>query len=65
MFNKIAKAGKYMGQAAKLMIGMPDYDNYVQHMRLMHPDQPPMTYAEFFKNRQEARFGGKDGFKCC
>ncbi|UXN04198.1 YbdD/YjiX family protein [Bartonella sp. HY406] len=65
MFNKIAKAGKYMGQAAKLMIGVPDYDNYVQHMRLTHPDQTPMTYPEFFKDRQDARFGGKNGFKCC
>lgn len=29
MFDSLAKAGKYLGQAAKLMIGMPDYDNYV------------------------------------
>ncbi|MGO0299622.1 hypothetical protein ACTMMZ_24970, partial [Escherichia coli] len=25
MFDSLAKAGKYLGQAAKLMIGMPDY----------------------------------------
>ena len=24
MFDSLAKAGKYLGQAAKLMIGMPD-----------------------------------------
>ncbi|STJ17306.1 conserved protein, DUF466 family [Escherichia coli] len=30
------------------MIGMPDYDNYVEHMRVNHPDQTPMTYEEFF-----------------
>lgn len=29
------------------MIGMPDYDNYVEHMRVNHPDQTPMTYEEF------------------
>ena len=34
MFDSLAKAGKYLGQAAKLMIGMPDYDNYVEHMRV-------------------------------
>lgn len=39
MFDSLAKAGKYLGQAAKLMIGMPDYDNYVEHMRVNHPDQ--------------------------
>ena len=42
MFDSLAKAGKYLGQAAKLMIGMPDYDNYVEHMRVNHPDQTPM-----------------------
>ncbi|HAU9364578.1 TPA: YbdD/YjiX family protein [Escherichia coli] len=51
MFDSLAKAGKYLGQAAKLMIGMPDYDNYVEHMRVNHPDQTPMTYEEFFRER--------------
>ncbi len=42
------------------MIGMPDYDNYVEHMRVNHPDQTPMTYEEFFRERQDARYhGGK------
>ena len=43
MFDSIAKAGKYLGQAAKLMVGIPDYDTYVQHMKLTHPEQTPMT----------------------
>lgn len=65
MFNKLAKAGKYLGQMANLMVGIPDYDNYVQHMKLNHPDKTPMTYEEFFRDRQDARYGGKGGFKCC
>ncbi len=65
MFKKISKAGKYLGQMANLMVGIPDYDNYVQHMKLNHPDKTPMTYEEFFRERQDARYGGKGGFKCC
>lgn len=67
MFDNLAKAGKYLGQAAKLMIGIPDYDNYVQHIKLTHPELTPMTYEEFFKERQDARYGGngKGGFRCC
>ena len=38
--------------AAKMMIGVPDYDNYVEHMRVNHPDQTPMTYEEFFRDRR-------------
>ncbi|WP_063148032.1 YbdD/YjiX family protein [Enterobacter hormaechei] len=48
-----------------MMIGVPDYDNYVEHMRVNHPDQTPMTYEEFFRDRQDARYGGKGGAKCC
>ena len=36
MFDSLAKAGKYLGQAAKLMIGMPDYDNYVEQIGRAH-----------------------------
>ncbi|MCD8672055.1 hypothetical protein LUD45_32505, partial [Klebsiella pneumoniae] len=25
MFDTLSKAGKYLGQAAKMMIGVPDY----------------------------------------
>ncbi|MGK2500100.1 CstA-like transporter-associated (seleno)protein, partial [Klebsiella pneumoniae] len=25
----------------------------------------PMTYEEFFRERQDARYGGKGGAKCC
>ncbi|MCT0062612.1 YbdD/YjiX family protein [Proteus mirabilis] len=68
MFGNLGQAGKYLGQAARMLIGIPDYDNYVQHMKDNHPDKPVMTYNEFFRERQEARYGGgdgKDGFRCC
>jgi len=66
MFENLAKAGKYLGQAARLMVGVPDYDTYVQHMRLTHPEQIPMSYEEFYRDRVEARYGGKNGSsRCC
>jgi uncharacterized short protein YbdD (DUF466 family) len=55
-------------RAARLMIGIPDYDTYVQHARTTHPDKPVMTYEEFFIERQNARYGvGRGGrmFRCC
>jgi uncharacterized short protein YbdD (DUF466 family) len=66
MFENLAKAGKYLGQAARLMVGVPDYDTYVQHMRLTHPEQTPMSYEEFYRERVESRYGGKNGSsRCC
>ncbi len=67
MFGNLGKAGKYLGQAARMLVGIPDYDNYVQHMQTNHPDQDVMSYEEFFRERQQARYGGsgKGGFRCC
>ena len=64
MFNDLSRLGKYLGQAARLMVGMPDYDNYVEHMRAHHPGAPVMSYPEFFNERQQKRYGtGRTG--CC
>lgn len=65
MFGTLSKAGKYLGQAAKMMVGVPDYDNYVRHMQMNHPEERAMTYEEFFRQRQDARYGGKNGARCC
>ena len=46
------------------MVGVPEYSTYVNHMRTTHPDQPVMSYQEFFRERQEARYGGKVT-RCC
>ncbi len=52
---------------ARLMVGVPSYDAYAEHMRRTHPDKPVMTYAEFFRDRQAARYGGGGGggLRCC
>jgi uncharacterized short protein YbdD (DUF466 family) len=33
MFNDLSRLGKYLGQAARLMVGIPDYDNHVEHLQ--------------------------------
>ncbi|MFC0202889.1 YbdD/YjiX family protein [Novosphingobium soli] len=50
---------------AHLMVGLPDYDAYLRHMRLHHPEQAAMTRTEFFRDRQAARYGGRNGGRCC
>ncbi len=49
MFGELGKSSRYLGQAAKMMVGVPDYDNYVAHMQ-KRTDQTPMTYEEFLKS---------------
>ena len=67
-FGQVAHAaqkhGSYLARAARMMVGVPDYGQYVRHMHALHPDMEPMSYEDFFKNRQQARYGsGRGG--CC
>jgi uncharacterized short protein YbdD (DUF466 family) len=55
-----------LAQTARLMVGIPDYQVYVEHRRNTHPDLPVMTYEEFFRERQQARYAVSKGrFRCC
>ncbi|BAW80268.1 hypothetical conserved protein [Candidatus Nitrosoglobus terrae] len=65
MLNKIKQIKRYFSQGMRLMVGVPEYDIYLTHMKNTHPDQPVMSYAEFFRERQEARYGGKGKMSCC
>lgn len=52
-------------ETARLMVGLPCYQRYRRHMAEAHPDAPVMSEAEFFRNRQQARYGGRGGGRCC
>jgi uncharacterized short protein YbdD (DUF466 family) len=61
------RAARYWStRTARLMIGVPDYETYVGHRQAKHPNQPIMTYVEFFRERQQARYAiGKGRFRGC
>ena len=56
LFDRSAKAAGatvfWTTRAARLMIGIPDYETYVAHRRTNHPDQPIMTYVEFVREQR-------------
>jgi uncharacterized short protein YbdD (DUF466 family) len=64
MLNSIRRGLRYAEQSLRLMVGVPEYSTYVDHMKHKHPDQPLMSYRDFFRERQAARYGGKVG-RCC
>lgn len=53
-----------VAQSLRLMVGVPEYSQYVAHMRKAHPDRTVMTEVQFYRERQEARYGGKVS-RCC
>ena len=66
IFTDLLTLGQRAGQTARLMVGLPDYDTYVAHVRATHPDQEPMSREAFFRERQAARYGGAGRIgRCC
>ncbi len=65
--NQLGTLYRQFCKTARLMIGVPDYDAYVAHRQAQHPGEPVMTYAEFFRDRQDSRYGAKGGkiSRCC
>jgi uncharacterized short protein YbdD (DUF466 family) len=53
--------------AGQMLVGMPSYHIYLAHMEKHHPGAAVMSYRDFFRDRQAARFGGggRGGFRCC
>ena len=65
MLSELAQAGRYLGQSMRLMVGLPDYSKYVEHREATHPGEPVMSYEEFFRERQQARYGNGKRGGCC
>jgi len=62
----ILNLSEWAVRTARLMVGIPDYETYVAHRKQFHPQEPIMTYEEFFRERQDARYAfGKGRFKGC
>lgn len=60
-------AAKKVVQTCRLMVGIHDYEYYLQHMRERHPDAVPMKRDEFYRYCLEARYPSADrpgGGKC-
>jgi len=52
-------------ETARLMVGQPSYEAYLAHMAAHHPERAPMSRTAFFRDREQTRYGGKGGGRCC
>ena len=48
----------------RTIIGAPDYERYVAHMRVHHPECDVVSRDEFMTQRLESRYS-KPGSRCC
>ncbi|MGK2960769.1 MAG: YbdD/YjiX family protein [Gemmatimonadaceae bacterium] len=53
-----------IARTLRAMLGVPDYDRYLEHQNANHRGCVPMTRAEFAAERLESRYN-KPGSRCC
>jgi uncharacterized short protein YbdD (DUF466 family) len=46
------------------LFGVPDYEAYLAHMRLNHPEKPPLERRAFASQWIDRRYGGMRS-RCC
>lgn len=64
--TKLHRLCERVAETARLMVGVPDYETYVEHRRTAHRGEPIMSYEEFFRERLDARYNiGKGRFRGC
>lgn len=64
LVNRLHAMWRALARGARLAIGIPDYEAYIAHARVNHPDQTPMSREAFFAERLQARYG-RGRSRCC
>ena len=63
---RLRRGWRLLCEAGAQLVGMPSYDDYLEHLRRHHPERQPMTREAFFRERLDARYGGKGRIsRCC
>jgi len=63
-FQTLKAAWRDTANVIRRVIGVPDYDRYLAHIRAHHPNARPMAREEFIRQRQVDRYS-KPGARCC
>ena len=64
MTQRLVSAFTGIARGLRAVLGAPDYERYVAHVREAHPEREPVTKAEFHRDRMESRYN-KPGSRCC
>jgi uncharacterized short protein YbdD (DUF466 family) len=67
MLKKLLQVWRDRQRFISLLVGVPSYEVYVEHMQKNHPEEEIVCQRQFFAEAQEARFNAKGGkiSRCC
>jgi uncharacterized short protein YbdD (DUF466 family) len=64
MINYIANFISRAASVVRAVLGVPDYERYLAHMRTAHPGDRVMSETEYRVTRMNDRYN-RAGSKCC
>lgn len=62
--SRLVTLVRMVTRTVRAIIGVPDYERYVEHCRSNHPDDAPMTRDQFAIDLMERKYS-KPGARCC
>ncbi|MGN4752224.1 YbdD/YjiX family protein [Bacillus cereus group sp. MYBK220-1] len=67
MLKKLWQVWRERKRFISLLVGVPSYEVYVEHMKKHHPEEEVLCQKQFFAEAQETRFNAKGGkiSRCC
>jgi len=63
-FQDLRTAQKRITDVLRRIIGVPDYERYVAHVRECHAGTAPMSREDFERSRLEDKYN-RPGHRCC
>ena len=57
-------AARAVRQACRQIVGIPDYERYLEHMQSHHPGEAPLSRRDFFARAIDRKYG-RGGTRCC
>jgi uncharacterized short protein YbdD (DUF466 family) len=64
LLERLHGAARTLRVVLRTVIGVPDYERYLEHEQRHHPGREPMTREAFVRERLEARYS-RPGARCC
>ncbi|MDM5197547.1 YbdD/YjiX family protein [Fictibacillus enclensis] len=62
--RKIRQGAGVIRKIGKGVSNLPDYESYVAHIKIHHPEVAPPTEAEFFNDFLDKKYGAS-ARRCC
>jgi uncharacterized short protein YbdD (DUF466 family) len=63
-WRAVQRWAEWFRTVVRTIVGVPDYDRYLRHVRVAHPDVTPLSQDDFVSDQLQRRYN-RPGSRCC